>query len=56
MIRQCLVNLPWPQPWIIEAFLYVLLYPPWVRFERGDLWEAKGQMPERMTSRERGGR
>ena len=46
MIRCYLVNLPWPQPWLIEALLYVILYPPWVRFERGDLWEAKGQMEE----------
>ena len=42
MIRRYLVNLHWPQPWIIEALLYVILYPPWTRFAWSDLWELKG--------------
>lgn len=46
MIRKYLLSLPHPQPWLIEALLYVILYPPWVRFERGALWEAKGKMEE----------
>lgn len=26
MLRRYLVDLPWPQPWLVEALLYVLLY------------------------------
>lgn len=46
MIRKWLLSRPWPQPWLIEALLYVILYPPWTRFEWGELWDAKGQMEE----------
>ena len=26
MIRRYLVNIPWPQPWLVEALLYLILY------------------------------
>ena len=33
-MRRYLVNLPWPQPWIVEALLYVVLYVrPWPSLE-----------------------
>ena len=44
MIRRWLVSRPWPQPWLIEAVLYVLLYVlPGTRFAAANLWEAKGK-------------
>ena len=45
MIRSWLVNLPWPQPWPVEAFLCLVLYLiPMRRFAWGELWKAKGQI------------
>jgi len=42
MIRRWLVNLPWPQPWPVEAALYLMLYAG-RRFAWSDVWRAKGK-------------
>ena len=47
MIRRWLVSRPWPQPWFIEALLYLVLYElPGTRFSHGCLWKAKGKLRE----------
>ena len=46
-IRRWLVSRPWPQPWLVEALLFVLLYVlPGVRFDHPCLWRAKGQLDD----------
>jgi len=43
--RKLSTFLSWPQPWLIEAILYVILYElPGVRFSHPVLWKAKGKM------------
>ena len=47
MIRRWLVSRPWPQPWLIEALLYVLLYEmPGTRFTWSEVWRAKEGMSD----------
>jgi hypothetical protein len=40
-IRRWLVSRPWPQPWAIEALLYVL---PGARFSHSCLYRARERM------------
>jgi len=42
-----LPHLSWPQPWLVEAILYLVLYElPGVRFSHGCLWKAKGRITD----------
>ena len=47
-MRRYLVNLPWPQPWLIEALLYVVLY----RFQRFELRTDPGRCHQMLRKEE----